>query len=424
MKKVEAVTSEEPKKKPKRKRRRIYEVNDENDIKYRAPLSYRHLRIIGWVFLAVAQVGVILTLGTDIYSNPEMYGLWPEVLRLFSNLMSPLFLIAAFTTVIVAKDGYRRLITLYAGLVALMYALFLIVYQHYFIGIIKFIIPDGAQDIAASLFKVLKDDGFISFNFFIDLLLCTLVTFFINYNPTKFFQGKKIIIFRLFALLPIFYEIASIVVKMLSTFAIINLSPYLSPLLTTKPPLAFFIFVIMAIFMKVREKVFIKKGKTHEDYKAFLKTNTNALHFSIALSVTIFISAILDIILFSSLASMVISKSVCPPDMSEFDFIAMHLKEVSSWGFSQTVPMIFIIPIIMFFDYRKTYKDKLPDIIIPFVGLGLIAIVTIEGGFQVFKEFFAKLDIFGGGGEEEAMPKDFPNNILEITKRTITRFRK
>ena len=29
----------------------------ENDINYKAPLSYRYLRIIAWIFIIIAQIG-------------------------------------------------------------------------------------------------------------------------------------------------------------------------------------------------------------------------------------------------------------------------------------------------------------------------------------------------------------------------------
>ena len=47
-------TAAEPKK--RRKRRKIWEVTPENDMKYRGPLSYRTLSILGWLCIAFGQV--------------------------------------------------------------------------------------------------------------------------------------------------------------------------------------------------------------------------------------------------------------------------------------------------------------------------------------------------------------------------------
>ena len=38
-----------------KKRRLIYEVTPENDMKYRGPLSPRHFKIIGWAMLLIAR---------------------------------------------------------------------------------------------------------------------------------------------------------------------------------------------------------------------------------------------------------------------------------------------------------------------------------------------------------------------------------
>ena len=155
----------------KMSRRHIHEITAENDIKFRGPLSYRHLRIIGWLFLALAQVGILLALGCKLYQDANRFGPWPEILKTFSSFMGPLFLTAAFSTVLVAKDGYRKLIILYGGFNVLMYLLFLIVYQHYFVGFLSIGNPDSAQQIAEMVFTSLTGNGFIAFNIFIDLFL-------------------------------------------------------------------------------------------------------------------------------------------------------------------------------------------------------------------------------------------------------------
>lgn len=45
----------------KRRRRKLHEITAENDIKFRGPLSYRHLRIVAWICFAMAQAGVVLS---------------------------------------------------------------------------------------------------------------------------------------------------------------------------------------------------------------------------------------------------------------------------------------------------------------------------------------------------------------------------
>ena len=384
----------------------IHEVNSENDIKFHGPLSYRHLRIIGWFFLALSQVGVLLSFGETIYQNPGMYGMWPNILSFLSSLMGPLFLIAAFAVVIRAKDGYKRLIFLYAGLSILFFLVFLLVYEYFLVGTLSIIDPTGAQETVARLFEAIASKGFLSFNIFIDLLLCTLLTFFINYHPTKFFQGKKIYIFRLFALLPILYEIGSLALKILSSLDVMTLHPLFFPLLTTKSPLAFVIFIVMALFIKKRERYYIKKGKTHEDYKEFIKTNVNSLHFSITLSVTVLCVAILDAIAFV-LISLLIAIGKLSPDMTEemkYAVIYTSFNTVHNWGFFNCVSMILIIPLLLLFDYKKTYKDNKIDTFIPVAGIGLVVLVYLFVGYEVLKAYIVGLLSSNNDGGEPIAP--------------------
>ena len=365
---------------------RIHEVTAENDIKFRGKLSYRHLRIIAWAFLIIAQIGVLLALAGNLRGNDNMFGPAPTILKFFSNLMSPLFLIAAFSVVLVAKDGYRRLIILYGGLSVFMYLAFLLFYQHYFVGIVDIIAPESSQELAGNLAYLLSGHGYIAFNIFLDLFLCTMATCFINYKPKKYFQGKKLIIFRLFALLPILYEVGSIFLKMLASTGVTPISPFLFPLLTTKAPVAFLVFVCMALFVKVRERRFLKRGKTIEDYQEFQNSNVNSLQFSLFLSFIIVIAVVIDVILLGILTGVLAGNTVVE-GVPEDEIFSYCLNTVYGWGFGQTAMMIFIIPLIIFFDYRKTYSNKLVDLLVPVVGIFLIVAVLFEGGFLVLRDY-------------------------------------
>lgn len=391
-KKDNIMVNKPEKKKAIWRRKYIHEVTEENDIKFRAPLSYRHFRILGWLFLAISQISVILKFGETIYSNPGMYGTWPSVLSIFSSLMAPLFLIAAFSVVLNAKDGYRRLLITYGGLSLLIFFAFLFVYEHYIVGVFATATDKGtAHSFVNDLLALGSGSGFLAFNFFLDLLLCTLVTFFINYRPKKFFQGKKIIIFRLFASIPILYEVASIILKICCSTMTITLHPLVFPLLTTKPPLAFFIFVAMAFFVKNREAYFVKKGKTHEEFDKFQETNVNSLHFSIFLSVAIVIAALVDLAVMIGLLLSLVKAYPIQEGIDKVYYLSSLLKTVNAWGFGGVVPMILIVPLVIFFDYKKTYENKTIDLFVPVAGIALIAIVYIEGGFEVLKNKLAEL---------------------------------
>ncbi len=52
--------------------------------------------------------------------------------------------------------------------------------------------------------------------------------------------------------------------------------------------------------------------------------------------------------------------------------------------------MIFIVPIVVFFDYAKAYKDKWVDMVIPLIGVGLLVAVYFEGLFKILKAYLTK----------------------------------
>lgn len=47
----------------KKKRIRLHETTQENDIRYRGPLTAQHFKILGWICIVIAQIAVILRLG-------------------------------------------------------------------------------------------------------------------------------------------------------------------------------------------------------------------------------------------------------------------------------------------------------------------------------------------------------------------------
>ena len=64
----------------------------------------------------------------------------------------------------------------------------------------------------------------------------------------KIFRGKRHVVFRLFAILPVLYEITFFVLKILAGMRIVTLPFYIWPLLPAKPPVIFMIFLSIAFF--------------------------------------------------------------------------------------------------------------------------------------------------------------------------------
>lgn len=377
-----------PTERKKRKHRKTYEITLENDIRYRGPLSYRHLRIFAWFFLTVAQTGFIFS---TIVGKFDPYWVkanegWINILTSLGNLTLPLFLLAAFAVILNAKNGYKKLIISYTVFALLFAGGFILFYYHYFVGTLTSFVndPKMSENILSTLIYTMSKSGYISVNIFVDLALCSLFMFFINYYPQKYFQGKKRIIFRLFALIPIIYEAVSIYLKVQSILGRMILPIAVYPFLTTKPPTMFLFFIVLALFIKKRERMFCRKGKTHAEYGEFLKTNANSLHFSIFTTIAIIITVLIDIFLLYVIASIMASVGVNSEEEAGV-FLLSYISLLYGLGIGKSVVMIFTIPFVLLFSYTRTYKNASIDRAIPLFGVGLLFFVYFEGFFQLLK---------------------------------------
>lgn len=374
---TEPVAPTQPKKKGKR--RPFYEYTLDNDIRYRAPLSYRYLRIIAWISIAVAMGSSIL--GIAISHNEEMQGfsLLQVVLSLFNVIATPLFLLANFSLILKERETYKQALIKF-GLGALgIVAGFYIIYFHFVVSLGKAILGSVKETelMVEGLVDIFATSGYFEFNVMLDLFLCTLFAYFTNAKPKKFFQGKKIYIFRLLCLLPVIYEATMLVLKFLSANDVILLPLYVYPLLPTKPPFTFIAFIILTLFIKNRERIYINHGKTAEEYSQFLKTNANSLQFSVFTAVIFVVCAVVDLIV-TTIIALIITANAATPELA-----SQGVDALLKCGMGKSLSLLFIIPFILLFSYTKTHKNKLIDTIIPVAGIAFIALVLIEGGFQL-----------------------------------------
>ena len=388
--------------KPSRRKRRkqakivrILTMTEDTDIRYRGFLSYRALRIIAWVFFLLSQIGVLLSIGAKFdVGFAETVGVWSSILPVFQNFMTPMFLVAAFATILNNSRKFSSLIAVYAFMAAVFYAAFLLLHDRYMVGLVMKIGEMNREDAGKALdmmFSLAIKNGFLSFNIFIDLLLCTLFTFFIIYRPKKIFVGKRLIVFRLFALLPVAYEIGSIVVKALTSMGTMIMPSYVYPLLTTKPPMTFLIFVFLTFFIKKREQLYRRNGRTHEEYQAFLGTNLNSLQFSTYLVTQFIAVAFLDLLML-----IVLGLALQGKFGGGTEGYTAALDAVQTWGFGDCLSLLFVTPILMLFSYTRTHKNTQLDLIINLVGIILLIIIYLEGLYQglVYGVDFIK-DIIG-----------------------------
>ena len=347
--------------------------NEENDIKYRGPLSYRHLRIIAWVCMIFMALSILFSVFYKI-KHLEGYDIAQQIFNFLGSLALPLFLIANFSFIMRNKKNLKKVILFY-GLAALgmMFVAYAFLFRYYFTVMTRYK-PDTFE-LAKDLLEMIINNNvnkYVFLNVFIDLFLCSLAFTFLTYQPKKYFQGKKVIIFRLFALLPVAYELACIYIKLhIITSDTFFIPWYIFPLLTTKPPMLLLGFLILTILLAIRKHLYIKKNNCGEDqYEKFLQTNANSLHFSFMTVAVLLLVVVLDLIVFS-----IVTNSIAMKTGYELEEVS---KMVVKSGLGETVPVILIFPLIFLFSYSKEYKDNIIDKLIPVGGIGLCVLVVME----------------------------------------------
>ena len=366
----------------------IFDRTAENDIRYRGPLSYRHLQILAWICIAFKILFILTNLSLRVNpSQPQ----WLYALRdTFDNIGEfslPLFLFANFAIILDEKKSYCQQLVKFAGLSLMIVLLYEVILHRYVAGLFTAVTND--RSVAMNLIDEgvysLASGGGLAFNIFIDMFLCTLLMFFMNYVPTRFFTGKRLVLFRLMALLPILYEVASLGVRLAVCLGKLRPPVFIYPFLTTKPAMSFVLFILLVLFVKLRWVRFRRRGKSREAYQAFQRTNVNSLHFSIYASIMILITGLLDLalhIFLSALLAVLGKAGAAEAGAVTKEMILQSGKIASALGFGNHFLMILIIPIILLFSYTRTHKDQMGDILIPVFGVVLAVIVTVEGLYQ------------------------------------------
>ena len=368
-----------------KKRVRLHEQGAHNDIKYSGPLSFQSFQILGWSCIVVTVVMVLMKIAMKVNpADTERFATINEIISYIAEMSLPFLLMANFARILNNTDGYRKQLLKNGGAMAALFLVFMIFFNRYVVGTVGLLLKDSkeAYPLVMTSFYGVSPKGFFAFNIFVDLFLCTLVMFFMNARPTKIFTGKKILIFRAFTLLPIAYEVFCIILKGRSAAGSIMIPSWLFPLLTVKPPMTFVVFVFLAIYIKTRELRYCRHGKTHEDYQAFLKTNRNAWSFSVFTAIVLFIAGIIDLILaILLLAGQAGSAEALDAIMSSEK--AFKNTIAMSIGFGKSTCLIFFAPIVLLFNYTKIPKNKTIGVLIPLAGILLIALIGVQGIYQL-----------------------------------------
>ena len=239
---------------------KYYLHNKDNDIKYRGPLTYRHLRIIAWVCMMFMAISIVFS----IFGKIKMSDGLKTTANVFNSLGSlalPLFLIANFSIIMRSHNNIKRVLLMH-GLTALglIFVAYAFVFRYVFSVTTHYDSEnyEGAKFFVETLINS-NPSRYVFLNVFIDLFLCSLSYMFITYHPKKVFTGKKIILFRLLIILPIFYELVCIYLKLHVLTSDFLIPWYIFPLLTTKPPFLLLAFVVLTLIYSHRKRVYLKQ---------------------------------------------------------------------------------------------------------------------------------------------------------------------
>ena len=378
-----------------RKRKKLHEISLDTDIKYVGPLSEREFRILGWICLIFIQISILMRAGVSL--NPALatrFSKYEGMVSIISEMALPFLLMANFAAILNNTEKSTEQLFLNLIFSVIFGGLFLLIFYHYGVGFISIFSRDKAVALQ-SIKNALTDDGgkkYICFNIFVDLLLCSLISFFLFYRSSKPVKKWIHMIFRFAALLPIFYEAGTIYIKYLAHISRIVIPIWAFPLLPVKPPMTFILFVVLALFMKSREVKFCKYGRSYEEYQLFLQTNRNSLHFSIYASITSFLAGLVDLTVFVIFTMSEIYRSGI--DYSQVD---MFVPVILKLGFGNSTGLIFFAPILMLFSYNRKATNRTVITLIPVFGVLLIIIVYLQGAYQLLHQIpefiITKLDL-------------------------------
>ena len=415
--------------KPARKKRlKIHEVTAENDIRYQGPLNYQHFQMLGWLCIVATAAVLLITVGAKMDASVETsLGGVKDVLNWVGTLSLPFLLIANFARILNNSEGYRKqLIKNGAAMAGIALGAILLLYR-YVVGVMVELglTKQQANDLFLNAAQITSKArvGFISFNIFVDLFLCTLVMFFLNYRPKYIFKAPAArIVFRLFTVFPIAYELISLILKIRCARGEITLPLWSFPLLTVKPPMTFVLFIALAVYVKTREWRFRRHGKTHEEYQAFLKTRRNSRNFSVFLAVMLAVVSIFDLLIFlgmsvfetannivkdqeaaaleqaaetagteqaqlsdEELIATLAENSPTAEEIGQEKIVAYTEKSVrimDAVGFGGSVYLIFLAPLVLLFSYIRIPKNKQFSMLIPMIAAGLILVMYLEGFYR------------------------------------------
>ena len=324
-------------------------------IKYKPPLSYRWLKIFGMLCLLVPFILLRLVLFFPSISD----SVFDTVSIIADTLSLPLILFAAFVFILKAKNKKAMIIT-YALLAVVIYLVMVFLFERYLLSFLKVLHPEMTpEEIRAYASEKALGMKIFHYNIFIDLTLCSAFYYFCCETPKKFANSsKKMIAFRLCAIIPVLYMVVSMILCGLLNSGALTLDVEFVGLLTCRSPASYLAFFSIALCLAIRQSLYLKKGGTPQGYEVYTKTNGHSVQFSIACSIIIAVVCLLD-------------------------FLIGLIPGSINYGWGDSKFMFVIIPFIMLISYTKEHKNKTIDLFLPIATFGLIFFLLADSIFTL-----------------------------------------
>lgn len=326
-----------------------------NKIKYHPPLSYRWLKIFG--IIAMVLPFMLLRI---LVSFPDMSESVIDILATVANTLAlPLIVFTAFVIILKNKEKKRQIIR-YAILALIVYVLLVFLFERYLMAFLAGnhpeMTPEEIREYANYLATNMK---IFQYNIFIDLTLCSAFYYFTNETPKKIQNSKKkLILFRLCALIPIIYIVISMILSGLIKNQVILLPVEYLGLLTCRSPASYIVFFSVSLFLAYMEKRYIKKGGTPQGFIEYKKTNSHSLQFSVTCSIILLVVCLLD-------------------------FLIGLIPGTEVFGIGDSKFMFAIIPFVMLISYTKEHKNQTIDLFLPLASFAIIFVLIIDTLFSI-----------------------------------------
>ena len=200
------------------KRLKLHEVSLEDDIKFRGPISFQGFQVLGWlcIVMTAAQALLALARSLDPMTKEMTENIFP-IIQTVASFSLPFLLIANYSRILSNAEGYKKQLIRTGGTAAAITIGSYFFYNRYIAGNVRIFMdePGQAETFLNDTIQSTAVNGFIAFNIFIDLFLCTLFLFFLTYHFKRPIGRGWVVGFRLLAILPVAYEFACIVLKTL-----------------------------------------------------------------------------------------------------------------------------------------------------------------------------------------------------------------